>query len=100
MSAFQLEINEQGYLILPLTVAIRLFPANVCVAVWRETELWILPIHSSNAGGFLLKQRNALGDRSVLIHEVLPNDWKSGIYPAFWDAENGSMRIALKNGRT
>ena len=99
MSQFQLEITEQGYLILPQTVATQYFPEDVCVAIWREPELWILPIHSSNAGGFLLKQRNALGDRSVLIHEVLPNDWKSGTYPTFWDAENGSMRIALNQNK-
>lgn len=99
MLQFQLEITKQGYLILPQTVATEYFPEDVCVAIWREPELWILPIHSSNAGGFLLKQRNAHGDRSVLIHEVLPNDWKSGTYPTFWDAENGSMRIALKNGQ-
>ncbi|HRH43089.1 MAG TPA: hypothetical protein PKY82_15775 [Pyrinomonadaceae bacterium] len=97
MPQLQLEITEQGYLILPQTVATQYFSENVCVAIWREPELWILPIYSSNAGGFLLKQRNALGDRSVLIHEVLPNGWKSGTYPTFWDAENGSMRIALKN---
>ena len=97
MSAFQLEITDQGYLIIPQKIAQHLFPEDVCVAIWREPELWILPINNSNAGGFLLKQRNAQGDRSVLIHEVLPNDWKSGVYSAFWDFANGSVRIDLKN---
>ena len=97
MSQFQLELNEQGYLILPQTIANQYFSEDVCVAIWREPELWLMPIHNANAGGFLLKQRNAIGDRSVLIHEVLPQNWKSGFYLAIWDAENGSMRIALKN---
>lgn len=97
MSQFQLEINGQGYLILPQIIVTRYFPEDLCVAIWRAPELWILPIHSANAGGFLLKQRNPQGDRSVLIHEVLPANWQSGLYPAFWDGENGAMRMALTN---
>lgn len=99
MSQFQLEITDQGYLIFPQAIANQYFPEDVCVVIWREPELWILPIHSANAGGFLLKQRNALGDRSVLIHEILPNNWKNGIHLAIWDAENVALRIALNYGR-
>ncbi|MEK7725054.1 MAG: hydrogenase maturation protease [Acidobacteriota bacterium] len=98
MSQFQLEITEQGYLIFPQVVANQYFPEDVCVAIWREPELWILPIHSSNAGGFLLKQRNAIGDRSVLIHEILPQNWQHGIHLAIWDIENVALRIALNYG--
>ncbi len=97
MSQFQLEITNQGYLILPQTVATEYFVEDVCVAILREPELWILPIHNANAGGFLLKQRNAKGDRSVLIHEVLPANWQSGTFEAFWDGENVALRIGLKN---
>ena len=97
MPQFQLEINGQGYLILPQSVSAQYFPEDVCVAIWREPELWVLPIHSSNAGGFLLKQRNAKGDRSVLIHEILPKNWQNGVHLAIWDAENMAMRIALKD---
>lgn len=97
MSAFQLEISEQGYLILPKDISAEYFPKDACVAMLRGIELWILPIHSQNAGGFLMKQRNSSGDRSVLIHEVLPADWRHGKFFAFWDKENGAMRIALKN---
>jgi hydrogenase maturation protease len=97
MPPLQFEITEQGYLIFPQPVAAEYFPEDVCVAIWREPELWILPIHSSNAGGFLLKQRNAAGDRSVLIHEILPQKWQPGIHLAIWDAENFALRIALSN---
>lgn len=99
MPQFQFEITNQGYLIFPHDIASQYFPEDVCVAIWREPELWILPIHSSNAGGFLLKQRNAIGDRSVLIHEILPANWQSGIHLAIWDAENVALRIALNYGR-
>ena len=95
MSQFRLEINEQGYLILPGEVSTKYFPEDACVAILKEPELWILPIHGKNSGGFLMKQRNTIGDRSVLIHEVLPKKWEYGKFPAFWDSENGAMRIAL-----
>lgn len=97
MSQFQLEINEQGYLILSKELSTEYFPEDACVAILRGIELWILPIHNKNSGGFLMKQRNSIGERSVLIHEVLPADWKNGNYSAFWDNENGAIRIALKN---
>lgn len=97
MQQFQLEITSQGYLLLPQAIAVQYFTEDVCVVIWREPELWILPIYSSNAGGFLMKQRNSKGDRSVLILEVLPRNWKSGIFSTFWDVENGAMRIALIN---
>jgi hypothetical protein len=97
MRQLQFEINEQGYLILPKNVSTEFFPEDACVAIMRGVELWILPIHNKNSGGFLMKQRNVEGDRSVLIHEVLPAGWKKGKFPAFWDAENGALRIALKD---
>lgn len=99
MPPLQLEVNCQGYLILPPEIAARYFPDNVCVAIWREPELWILPIHNSSAGGLLLKQRNAHGERSVLIWEALPTNWPTGLFPAFWDEDNAALRIALKDGR-
>lgn len=96
MSPFQLEINNQGYLVVPKTLAEQLFPEDVCVTLWREPELWVLPIRSANSGGLLMKQRNSSGDRSVLIWENLPPDWQSGFFSAFWDGSNGALRIALQ----
>lgn len=96
MSPFQLELNSQGYLIFPLEIFQKYFTQDSCVAIWKNPELWILPIYDAN-GGFLVKQRNAKGDRSILVWEVLPLDFPTGMFTAFWDAENAAVRIALKN---
>jgi hypothetical protein len=34
----------------------------------EERRLWVLPVRAANAGGFLLKQVNARGDRSAAAH--------------------------------
>lgn len=98
MRRFRLEIIESGYLIVPNAVAAEFFTEDACVALWRAPELWILPLRAANSGGLLLKQRNAQGDRSVLIHEALPLNFPTGFFNAFWDEENHALRIALKNG--
>ncbi len=98
MQRFQLEINENGYLILPQNVAMQYFSEDSCVALLREPELWVLPVRGTNSGGLLIKQRNASGDRSVLVHEALPLNFSIGFFTAFWDEENHALRIALKNG--
>lgn len=43
----------------------------------------------------MLKQRNLAGDRSVLIHEILPAV-PVGRYQAIWDAESGALRVPLE----
>lgn len=97
MQQLLLEITNRGYLILPLDVAVEHFPEDACVAMIREGELWVLPIRSSSSGGLMLKQRNLQGDRSVLVWEALPDDHKSGNFPANWDADNGALRINFQN---
>ena len=91
------EITDRGYLILPSDVAASYFPEDACVAMIREGELWTMPIRSAASGGLMMKQRNLDGDRSVLVWEALGDDQPRGVYPAFWDQENGAMRIDLKN---
>ncbi len=88
-------ITPQGYLHIPATLARQHFPQDVLVALVRGRELWLLPLRGGAAGGLLLKQRNPQGDRSVLIWEVLPPDTPPGDYPAFWDARQGALRVAL-----
>lgn len=90
-----LEFTPTGYLILPADLAQQYFPKDVLFAVVRGPELWLLPARGPAAGGLLLKQRNAQGDRSVLIWEVLPADFASGTRPAYWDAQQGALRVAL-----
>lgn len=98
MSPLRLELNRQGYLIVPAAAARELFPEDACAAVWRPPELQLVPLRAAHTGGFLMKQRNAAGDRSVLVWEVLPPDFPAGACDAFWDAENQILRLALPYG--
>jgi hypothetical protein len=89
------ELTEQGYLHLPADLAAQHFPGDVLVALLREGELWLLPLRGAAAGGLLLKQRNLRGDRSVLLHELLPAGTPPGQRAAHWDAERGALRVSL-----
>lgn len=95
MRRFRLEINNQGYLLLPCETAREFFSEDACLAAWQPPELWIYPVRGANAGGLLVKQRNAAGDRSVLVHESLPLGFRHGEFEAFWDDDRQVMRIAL-----
>ena len=93
-----LEYDSRGYLQVPAALASQYFPQDVLVALPRSNELWLMPLHSTAAGGLLLKQRNAAGDRSVLIWEQLPVGTPAGQWPAFWDESSGALRVAFSRG--
>lgn len=96
MTTYHIEITAQGYLHLDAALATTYFPTNLLVALVRPPELWLLPTRGPEAGGLLLKQRNARGDRSVVIWEVLPPQTKPGVRPAFWDEQRGALRALLQ----
>jgi hypothetical protein len=89
------DLTERGYLHLTAELAAAHFPGDGLVALVRPPELWLLPTRGAAAGGMLLKQRNARGDRSVLIWEALPPGTPPGPRAAFWDEERGALRVAL-----
>ena len=91
----EVEFTDHGYLVLQAEVAQEFFPFDVLVALRRGAELWLLPTRGAAAGGLILKQRNLRGDRSVLVRETLDDDVPHGMRPAFWDAANGALRVAL-----
>ncbi|MFV9507250.1 MAG: hydrogenase maturation protease [Oscillochloridaceae bacterium umkhey_bin13] len=93
--ALTVELTAQGYLHLPAEVAGRYFPQDVLVALTRNQELWLLPTRGPAAGGLLLKQRNARGDRSVLIWELVPAGTPPGARPAHWDDAHGALKVTL-----
>lgn len=95
MSTLEVELSAQGYLHLAADLARRFFPHDVLVALPRGPELWLMPTRGAAAGGLLLKQRNARGDRSVLIWELLPPGTPPGPRLAFWDERSGALRVAL-----
>jgi hypothetical protein len=92
----EIELTSQGYLHLPADVSQRYFPQDTLVALARDGELWLLPTRGAAGGGLLLKQRNAAGDRSVLIWEALPPNTLPGPRAAAWDEENGALRVQLR----
>ncbi len=96
METWLLELTAQGYLHLPATLAQRYFPTDLLVVLPRGDEVWLVPLCGPAAGGLLLKQRNARGDRSVLIWEALPPDVVPGWRRAVWDATNGVLRMTLQ----
>lgn len=94
-SPVKLEFTAQGYLILSAAVAERYFPSGMLVLQLHGRELWLLPTRGAAAGGLLLKQRNAAGDRSVLIDPYLPEGTSYGTWPALWDEQRGALRAVL-----
>ncbi len=94
-SDVDVELTADGYLRMSAEVAARWFTGDALVAVARDGELWLMPLHSTAGGGLLLKQRNRAGDRSALVLESLPEGFAVGIRPGFWDEANGVLRVAL-----
>ena len=89
------QLTEHGYLLFPAELARRYFPSDLAAPVPRGRELWLFPTRGAGGGGLILKQRNAAGERSVLIWEHLPAGMPAGPLPAFWDENSGALRIAL-----
>lgn len=90
------EITDEGYLRMDAALAVSLFPSDALAAVPRDGELWLFPLLGTSAGGLLLKQRNAAGDRAVLVREVLPDGFPGGPRAASWDDEHKALRIPLE----
>lgn len=95
MSTHDVEFTAAGYLVLSREVAAACFPTDTLLAVRRDPELWLLPTRGGSGGGLLLKQRNPAGERSVLLREVLGDAPVVGRRPAFWDAGQGALRVAV-----
>jgi hypothetical protein len=93
--ALEVTLTEQGYLHVPFDIASRFFPHDLIACLVRPRELWLLPTRGAAAGGLVLKQRNPQGDRSVLVHHLLPPDTPPGPRLAYWDEAQGALRVAL-----
>lgn len=91
-----IEVTADGYVRIPAPVAVRYFPQGVVVALGHARELWLLPTRGPAVGGLVLKQRNAAGERSVLVREVMSDTVAPGLYPAWWDEQQGALRIGIE----
>lgn len=97
------EFTDSGYVRVSAELAARWFPGDSLVAIRRGHELWLLPLVGHQAGGILLKQRNARGDRAALVWEALDAGTDAGETPptgprsARWDDGNGALRVDLRS---
>ena len=92
------ELRDDGYLLVPGALAERRFPNDLVFVTLRDGEMWLLPVSGAGAGGFLLKRRNAAGDRAVLVAEAVPAGTAPGPRPARWDGDACALRVALDPG--
>ena len=89
------ELRDDGYLLIPRALAELRFPNDLVFVTLRDGEMWLLPVSGAGAGGFLLKRRNASGDRAVLVMEAVPPGTAPGPRAARWDADACALRVAL-----
>lgn len=92
----QVEFTEDGHVRLDASCAREYFPGDAAVVLAKEQEgeVWLVPLRGTASGGLLLKQRNAAGDRAMLVREALSDDLPVGIRRAWWDERQGALRIS------
>ncbi len=92
------EITADGSLHLDADVAARFFPADSLAARCDGDDLVLYPLRSTAAGGLLLKQRTAAGDRATLIHQVFDDAQRAlpvGRFPLRWDDDSKTARLRV-----
>jgi len=94
-TSIRLDFSADGYLRLSREDAADFFPEDTLLALWREGSFLLLPTRGAGAGGLMLKQRNAEGDRSLLISEVFGFAMPTGSFTAVWDDGVGGLRVSL-----
>lgn len=65
----------------------------------RNEEVWIVPLTQQSAGGLLLKQRNARGDRVIHAQEFFRNQglleaFESRMMPVHWSPESAALVVS------
>lgn len=89
-----------GAIYLPAAVAATYF-ANVAsvIVLIRDGTLQILPVRHAQAGGCLLKIRNAAGDRVASAPDVFQahglGDWRASGVAARWSSDQGALIASL-----
>lgn len=96
--AATVEITADGYLRLSAELAEQYFPADVVASIFDGRSLCLVPIRSAANGGHLLKQRNAAGDRTVLVRELCDADPAPGRYRVRWDHARGALAVDILEG--
>ncbi|MFO0939606.1 MAG: hydrogenase maturation protease [Pirellulales bacterium] len=90
-----LQITSSGYLQVSKEEAEKFFPENLLVVLYRNGSLLLLPTRGAAAGGLILKQHNARGDRCMLLTDILHFPLPTGVYQAFWNDRLGGLVMQL-----
>jgi hydrogenase maturation protease len=93
---FEVELREDGYLLVPATVAETYFSHCMSVIVVpKGMQFTILPLPTDVQGGLLFKRINKSGDRAVLVWELLPPGIPFGKKKAVWNSEEKGLVVSL-----
>lgn len=90
----KVKINEEGYLIIPAEISEKFFNTFSISVVYKENQLIVYPV-KEEAGGIILKYRNSKGDRSALIREFLPPNFKPSEKKAIWNENLNALLINI-----
>jgi len=83
-----------GYLRLDASTAARYVPGGHAVVQARDDQIVLVPLRGPGAGGLMLKQRTAAGDRCLLVTEALHGEVPEGRRAARWDEDQGALVIS------
>ena len=102
-----LEISvARGNLYLSQEICDTYFKGVVSVALLlRDDDVMIVPLTQESAGGLLLKQRNARGDRVIHAQEFFRNknileEFDVRVMPVHWSPDSAALVIAGLMKRT
>jgi len=94
----------RGNLYLSREICDTYFPRVTAVALLvRDAEVMIVPLMPASAGGLLLKQRNARGDRVIHAQEFfrsrnLPEDFHRRALPVRWSTAPAALLVSGLTG--
>ncbi len=90
------EITPDGYLRVPVELAVPNFPNDRCAGLRTDDMLALLPATVYAPNALIMKQRTLAGERSVLIREVWGDDHPVGTFVARWQAAR--RRLVIEHG--
>lgn len=96
-----LEISfARGNFYLPREICDTYLPGVISVALLlRNDEVMIVPLAGQSAGGLLLNQRNARGDRVIHAQEffrnkALPEEFELRTVPVHWSRDSAALVVS------
>ena len=84
-----------GHLRLPAEVARAHFRWDRARVLPASYGLALIPTAPNVPDGLILKQRNLVGDRAVMVRSVLPDEFATGTVAAKWNAALRQLEVRL-----